>query len=190
MPASAERFLLDRSIAAVAVILFHVAVIAALLYAMAKFNTRKADEHETVISLARIEKPIPVVSHGAARGQSAVTPYNYAVIPPVLREQPNLRGLALALSSCAPEKLGDAPAEVRAACDRIGMVIAANPEAFGVNTDFTNGKRWQRELLIKQTPLLLPCASPYGVDILYTLFCVADVVGNGYDPDKMLHYQK
>jgi hypothetical protein len=194
MPGPAVRSLRDRLPAALLTVLFHVAIIAVLLNAIPKHAARAMRESETIIPLPPLEKSKPAAKSQSARGRSAISPYNYAVIPPFLQEQPNLQGLALALSSCAPENYGNGTDEVRAACKRIGMAVAANPDAFGLKPDYKNGKRWERELLIKQTSLLLPCASPntsaLNIVNLATLLCMSDIVLNGYDPDKMQHYSK
>ena len=190
----AVRGLRDRLPAALLTILFHVAIIAVLLNAIPKPAVRTARQSETIIPLAPLDKSRPLAKPKNARGNAAILPYSFAIIPPFLREQPNLEGLNLALSSCAPENYGNDTDEVRAACKRIGMAVAANPDAFGLKPDYKNGKRWERELLIKQTSLLLPCASPntsaLNIVNLATLLCMSDIVLNGYDPDKMQHYSK
>lgn len=185
----------DRLPGALAAVLFHLALIATLLNAIPKYFVHTATEPETIIPLAPLEtvpprfKPRTVVP--AAPGSTALSRYYYRFIPSPSEELPSLQGLRLALSSCAPENFGNASNEVRAACRRIGMLVVANPEALGLTPDFKFGKRWETELLIKQTPLLLPCASPYGgIDILYTLSCAAGLLENGYHPEDVRHYSK
>lgn len=164
MSKPAVKDLRDRLPAVIVTVLYHIAVVAALLNAIPKYAARIGRESETVIPLTLQEKAPPrakqQAAHRAAPGATALYRYYYPFVPPPTAEQPNLDGLRLALTSCAPEKLGNASDEIRAACRRIGLVVAANPEAFGVNPGFKDRKRWERELLIKQTPLLLPCASP------------------------------
>ena len=183
----------DRLPGALAAVLFHVALIAALLNAIPKYIVRMAPEPEAIILLTELAKKQPPVTHRTAHqsgsDSTTIPRYFYNFDHPFPAEQPNLQGLNLALSSCAPENLGNASDEVRTACRRIGMVVVANPGAFGLAPDYKNGKRWERELRIKQTPLLLPCASPTG-NPFETLFCIVDVLQNGYDPDKMAHYSK
>ncbi len=180
----------DRLPAALAAILCQIAIVAVFLNAIPKFFPRPNWERETIIPLTPERKLPPPTAYRVTSGPTGVSRYFYHFEHPTpLIEAPALEGLNLALSSCAPEKLQMDSDEVRAACGRIGLVVAANPGAFGLAPDYTNGKRWERELLIKQTPLLLPCASPTG-NPFETLFCIANVLQNGYDPDKMPHYSK
>ena len=183
----------ERLPAAAAALLFHALLIAVLLNAIPRYYMRAVPEHETIIPLISPEKKearVKPLSVGpAAPGSVDHFRFNYRFIPAPSEEQPGRQALRLALLSCAPENFDLESDEIRAACGRIGMIIAANPGAFGLAPDYRNGKRWERELLIKQTPLLLPCMSPNG-NVLYTLFCLADVVGNGYNPDKLQHYSK
>ncbi|MDE2134023.1 MAG: hypothetical protein KGM97_05815 [Alphaproteobacteria bacterium] len=184
------RSLRDRLPAALAAVLCQIAIVAVFLNAIPKFFPRTDRERETIIPLTPEPKLPPRAARRATPGPAGVSRTFYHFehpLPPV--EAPALEGLNLALSSCAPEKLEMESNEVRAACRRIGFAVAANPGAVGLTPDYKNGKRWERELLIKQTPLLLPCASPTG-NPFETLFCIADVLQNGYDPDKMPHYSK
>jgi len=185
----------DRLPGVLGAVLFHLALITALLNAIPKYFVRTATEPETIIPLMRLEKTPPRLKPQTAilatPGSAAISRYSYRFVPSPSEELPSLQGLRLALSSCAPENIGNVSDEVRAACRRIGAVVVANPEAFGLTPDFKNGKRWETELLIKKTPLLLPCASPYGgIDILYTLSCAAGLLGNGYHPEDVRHYSK
>ncbi|MGA7676518.1 MAG: hypothetical protein WCA78_15910 [Rhizomicrobium sp.] len=188
------RYTYDRLPAALATILFHVAIVAVLLNTIPKYIVHKAQEPETIVALTPQRSAPLRAKLRAAPGMKALYRYYYNFSPAPSAAQPNLQGLSLALSSCAPENYGNESEEVRAACRRIGMAVAANPEAFGLAPDYKNGKRWERELLIKQTPLLLPCASPNSSALnivnLATLLCMSDIVLNGYDPGKMQHYSK
>ncbi len=190
----------DRSAAAVAVILLHVAAIVALSNAIPKFVTHPSHNVETTIPLAPIPKD-NAQPRRPPRGivHSTVTsPYAYKFNPIPDEAQPNINGLSLALTSCAPEKLGNATAEIRAVCQRLGAAIVADPGALGFKAEFEDGDHWQRELDIKQAPFLLPCASPHppppGMGIvsinLGTLLCIADIIANGYHSEKVEHYTK
>jgi hypothetical protein len=66
---------------------------------------------------------------------------------------------------------------------------SASPRLVGLTTDIKDGKRWQRELIFKQTPLLLPCMTPNGPDLITALICIADVLGNGNHTENMAHYE-
>lgn len=176
---------------------FHVVVVGLLLIAMPKqFAREEEKEQETQITLLPQAEPEQPKEKRKPRsgttGSNAITaPYFdpnrfnsqtlQALAPP--------QRLSFALEACAPEKYDMASDEIRMACARIGSLIARDPGRFGVTTDFKNGQRWERELLINQTPLLLPCMSS-NANVLYTLLCVYDTMMNGYDPDKMQHYSK
>ncbi len=177
--------------AAVATLLFHIAIIIVFLNAIPKYSGRATREIETIIHLTPQPAARPAAHRQAGPSSTALSRYYYRYIPSPLTAPPNVEGLKLAVSSCAPEKMVDETAQVREACRRIGLAVAVDPGAFGVTTDFTDGKRWERELQIKQTPLLLPCASPAGLPLnLGTALCLADMLLNGYDPRKMQHYSK
>jgi hypothetical protein len=191
MPRPAIRSLRDRLPAVLLTILFHVAVIAVLLNAIPKRAARMAREPETIIPLAPLEKSRPPAKPRTSRGNAAISPHNSPIIPPSFREQPNLEGLNLALSSCAPEKLGLLAPEVREKCERIETALFAGQDALPNALRIKSRTRWQTDLQIKQTPLLLPCASPYGcIDVLYTLSCLGDLIENGYHPENVAHYSK
>jgi hypothetical protein len=171
--------------------LFHLAAIFLLLNAIPKQNAPVIPKAEPVVVLLPEMPPAPKAPRRVQHGSNAITPYFNPQLfaPQALQQQPGLQGLGLVLAACAPENYDRASDEVRTACARIGMIVAADQGHFGVTTDFTNTKRWNRELLLKQTPLLLPCMSPRA-NPFEVLFCVADVLMNGYDPDKMPHYEK
>jgi hypothetical protein len=171
--------------------LFHLVAIFLLLQAIPQQSAPAAPKAEPVVVLLPELPAAPKAPRRVQHGSNAITSYFNPQLftPQALQRQPGLQGLGLVLAACAPENYDKASEEVRSACTRIGMIVAADTGHFGVTTDFNNGKRWERELMIKQTPLLLPCMSP-GANVLYTLFCIADVLTDGYDPDKMPHYEK
>ena len=183
--------LLNRVPALSLTVLFHVALIILLLNAIPKQAAPFPIEPETEFVLVPLMEPTPVPKrrrNASGGGSNAITThFNPYTFNPQSLQAP--RGLTLALASCAPENYDRQSEEVRAACSRIQTVLASNYDRFGVKIDFMQGKRWERELLIKQTPLLAPCMSPEA-NVLYTLFCIYDVVMHGYDPDKMQHYSK
>jgi hypothetical protein len=171
--------------------LLHVAFIAILLQAMPKQTA--ADKRETETSISLLPEPEPKAKSlaPAQRGSSVLAPYFNPRLysPEALWQPPGLQRLGLVLAACDPATYDKQPVEVRSACARIGMIVAADPEHFGVKLDYKNGKRWDHELLLKQTPLLLPCMSPTA-NPFEVLFCVANVLMKGYDPDKMPHYER
>jgi hypothetical protein len=174
--------------------LLHAVFIALLLQAMPKLTAPDKRETETSIFLPEPEpEPLPKAESRAPaqHGASVLAPYFNPRLysPDALWQPPGLQRLGLVLAACDPSNYDKQPDEVRSACARIGMIVAADPEHFGVKLDYMNGKRWDHELLIKQTPLLLPCMSPTA-NPFEVLFCVANVLMKGYDPDKMPHYEK
>jgi hypothetical protein len=171
--------------------LLHAVFIAILLQAVPQQTMPAERETETRIFLPEPE-PAPQ-SHSRApaqRGAPAAPYFNPRLYSPeALWQPPGLNRLGLVLAACDPATYDKQPGEVRSACARIGMIVAADPEHFGVKLDYRNGKRWEHELLLKQTPLLLPCMSPTA-NPFEVLFCVANVLMQGYDPDKMPHYER
>jgi hypothetical protein len=173
--------------------LLHVVAITLLLEAMPKQTA--ADKRETETRISLFPEPEPALNAKsrapAQRGSTVLAPYFNPRLfsSDALWRPPGLQRLGLVLTACDPATYDKQPGEVRSACARIGMLVAADPEHFGVKLDYKNGKRWDHELLIKQTPLLLPCLSPTA-NPLEVLLCVANVLTNGYAPDKMPHYEK
>lgn len=190
------KILRDRIPALLATALLHAAVIAALLTATQSRQASEIQPPETVI--AYLPEPVPPATPRVVRrphvahGSNAITQTlpDY-VLPPEWRRQMDGQGLQLALASCAPENLDMQSREIRDVCGRIGALIANDPTIVaGPETGIKNTTRWQHELLVKQTPLLLPCMTPGGPDVLYLLVCVYDVVMHGYKEEKMAHYSK
>jgi hypothetical protein len=100
-----------------------------------------------------------------------------------------LANLNAALNACDISNLANLPQEARVQCRVIHRALYAMRDAMPEEVPVEGEKRWRRELAVKNSALLLPCASPYGVDVLFTLFCLADMVSSHYDPDKMQHYE-
>lgn len=188
------RDLHDRLPAVIATAAFHVAVVAALLNAMASYTTRHRREREVTITLAPEMLPKSQIRHapGATRsGAISHDQYRLYRLPPSLAQRPDLRGLNLALTACAPENWANLSPDIRDECRRIDVALAADPNVLDPKYDVKDPSRWALELAIKQGPLLLPCASPDGLFVdLATLACIADMIENGYHPEKMQHYSK
>jgi hypothetical protein len=188
----------DRIPAFVLVALLHIAAVIAFLHAVIverEPQKSKADEPETLITLAPVPPPRPPVRKRrlpAAGGSNAVTapyfnPYTYNM-PSIPNAAGN--GIALALSACDPGRYDLAPREVRAVCDRIGLAMKNDPGRFGVVGDVSDPQHWQRELARREAPFLAPCMSPGGVDILYTLSCLYENVFIGYKPEHRRRYSQ
>jgi hypothetical protein len=175
------------------VALLHIAAIHMLLTSLTTKIAPAVEETETTISL------LPLPSHELAPkkrdrrpagGTNAITLplFNPDDFRPSMLQPPGSQGLSLALAACAPENYDMASNEVRLACNRIGMIVAYDPGHFGVKPDIAHAGRWQAEMLQRNRPLLAPCMSPSGPNILYTLYCICDQLWNGIDSEKMVHY--
>lgn len=205
----------DRSSALGLVAVLHVLAVFALLNAVIIAPEPRKDrrsESETEILLLR-ETPAPqpperkrrrpTPPRPASGGSNAISapyfnPYAYQA---QAAPQGSADGIALALSACNPGRYDMAAAEVRAACDRIGMLVKNDPGHFGVVSDVVDPKHWQRELARREAPHLLPCmkahAPPPGtmqgsvamVD-LATLLCISRILFVGYDSEKHEHYSQ
>ncbi|MBU6299267.1 MAG: hypothetical protein KGJ79_00005 [Alphaproteobacteria bacterium] len=173
-------------------ILLHVLIVAALLNAIPKYIAQKIQNaNEVFLPVAPEAKTRPPPRHRYIRNPTGAAPsYRRFTLPPEWIQQPNLRGLNLALQSCLPEKLATLGADIRATCERIEAALLSGQDALPNALRIKNSKRWQTELLIKQAPLLIPCASPYGISPLYTLMCISNLIANGYHPEDVEHYVK
>ncbi|HUO98408.1 MAG TPA: hypothetical protein VMU01_07050 [Rhizomicrobium sp.] len=175
--------------------LFHVVLIGFLLQAIPSQERPAAAEHETQVVLVPLPfvEPVRQVPKRKGRrtegGSNAITaPYfnPYAFNPLTL--QAGQQRLSLALASCAPDNWDKEPDEVRAACAKIRTALASRGDEFGVKADFKYGAYWQQELIKRHRPVLAPCMTPGGPDVLFLLYCVYNVVFHGYDGEKMPHY--
>ena len=190
MPRAVVRDYYGHSSAAVAVLLLHIVFIAALLNALKYDQTNQPHERETTLLLIPAE-------HGATRSVRAGANFhapqssNAITLPPL--SFPDISGFGFALNSCAPENLTNLSWEDRLKCERRTPrydATAVNIPVFRIR----DRVRWERELAIKQSPPLAPCASPNNSALnlinLATALCLGDILVNGYDPDKMEHYSK
>jgi len=173
-------------------VLFNVALIALLLNSIPKQTAPVPLEPETqLVWLPQMEPTHPAKRpQRSAGGSNAITTHvnPYQFYPQSLQQLTPQRGLAMALESCAPENYDKQSEEVRAACGRIQTALAYDKEHFGVNIDFRHGRLWQEELIKRNRPVLAPCMTPGGPDVIYLLTCVYQVLFTGYDSDKAPHY--
>lgn len=152
-------------------------------------------EQETQIVLLPALPPPLAVKPKHQRRQipdaGAITPYfNPYTFNSQTLAAPRPQGLAFALSVCDVGNYDMAPDEIRAACDRIGALIKHDPGRFGFTTDVTDPHHWQRELARREAPVLAPCMSPGGVDVLYTLTCIYEEIFTGHREDKRRRYSE
>jgi hypothetical protein len=188
------------------VALLHVAVISLLLRAIPTTNAPARGEAETKVSLLPLLRPAPAPKKQSRRpvaGTNAITPvFDPDTFRPSMLQQPGAQGLSVALSACAPENLSNLSTAMREQCARIDTVLFTGMDSLPNALHIEHERRWRVELLIKQTPLLVPCARPtppsgqmremgavISID-LRTLTCIADMLANGYQPETVAHYSK
>jgi len=173
--------------------LVHVVLIFLLLHAIPTAAPRPSIVPETEVFFIPLPQIMPKKHHATARGNggaNAITTYfnPYTFNPQSLPTAAAQQRLGLALNSCAPENYDRQSPEVRSVCSRIQTALVADPGRFGVAVDFTQGERWERELLKRKTPVLAPCMTPGGPDVIYLLTCVYNAILNGYDSETAPHY--
>jgi hypothetical protein len=170
--------------------LFHVGLIVFLLRAIPTQPPQPLPVPQTELVFIPLPQVAPEKHRGTAPGGNAITPYfnPYTFNPQSLPTEAGQQRLGLALNSCAPENYDRQSPEIRALCSRIQVALAADPGRFGADIDFTQGERWERELLKRKTPVLAPCMTPEGPDVIYLLTCVYNAIFDGYDSEKAPHY--
>lgn len=152
---------------------------------------------ETVVALLHEPPAAPAAPSRAPRRPLAHVP----LLPPVPYFDPQAwqslpapqaaeHVLTIALSACDPGRYDLASLEVRGVCDRIGLALKSDPGHFGVKQDIDDPVHWRRELARREAPVLAPCMSPNGVDVLFTLQCVYETIFFGYDPEKKRRYSE
>ena len=161
------------------------------------FGPPSTEPGETQITLTPAPPPLPPLPKKRLRRAAAgaatsvlspyIDPYTYRS-PQAL--QNGTQGITLALAACDPGRYDMASSEVRAACDRIGMALKSDPGHFGVTADVRDPTHWRRELARREAPVLAPCMSPNGFDVLYTLKCVYETVFIGYDSENRRRYSE
>lgn len=96
--------------------------------------------------------------------------------------------LSFVLSSCDMDHYDMQSFEIRSACDRIGALVKADPGHLGIVSEVKDYRHWQVELARREAPYLAPCMSPAGLDVLYTLNCIYDVIFTGYREEERRRY--
>ncbi|MDE2181630.1 MAG: hypothetical protein KGJ78_01275 [Alphaproteobacteria bacterium] len=191
MPDAAH--LRNRLPAVAATALLHFVIIAALVNAIPKSTRQKAPEpEETFILMPSEPKAPPLPTRRSYSGETGITQTGprYS-LPGWLQNQTDVNGIGLALQSCAPENLGSLDASVRRKCHQLETALLSTRDSLPGAFRIKNSTRWETELLIKQGPLLVPCASPNNpLDVLYTLGCISKLIRNGYHPEDIQHYQR
>ena len=189
----------DRIPALLLVGLLHLMVVYAFLHAIIVEHAPRqvqTQDRETKITLMRdapaLQLQKPKHRQRVASGSTAITlpvfnPYTYNT-PLALQGATN--GVAIALSACDVGRYDMASTEVRTMCNRIGALLKSDPGRFGFTTHVVDPQHWQTELARREAPVLAPCMSPSGVDVLYTLKCVYETVFIGYDSENHRRYSQ
>lgn len=191
MQSSGSSISYDRFVAAVAVILLHFAIVATLLNVVFKRDRLRPGGLETTLLLLPAAQSTRRNAQIAPRRQIQ-RPTSTSAMTLALPSEPNTLGLGQSLFSCLPENLLGLTAEELARCRTTHPAFRYDATAVATaNLPVKERPRWERELAIKQGPLLLPCASPTASPLnIGTALCLGDMLLNGYDPDKMQHYSK
>jgi hypothetical protein len=117
-------------------------------------------------------------------------PPSFTWTPPQASPQSDLAGIGRSLFGCRIENLAGLSADERANCSRAGLGAEPNDAAVAAlaQVALVESAPFERALVRKQQPLLLPCAGGIGIS-LYTVVCLADGVINGFDLDKYPVYE-
>lgn len=199
MSAAVQALEPRRLAGALAVLVLHLLIIAALLSATRWSEPRSDQSKEIILHLIapkRLPEPvkqIPVPRPVTARRSAPAFVPPASFTPPPDTAIPQLDGLNRQLFGCAPNQLAAATAQERAACASASLAPRYDPGA----TDYRdhtgrskNAVQWARDRARKNAPLLLPCMSPQAMGVsLYTLYCLGKAAIEGkYDPRSEAGY--
>lgn len=172
-----------------AVIVLHVFVLA--LWLSHAGIQRVAGPRETILYLRPLPKPAelkPTAQPRAPRPAVRLSPSpdTRAIIVPTFKDNaiPAMPGLGRSLFGCRPENFADLSPEEQAACASAsnGPKPDLTPD-FRDHSDHVPGAAlWARQKARKNGPLLLPCASPSGINPIGTALCLGDAIVNGIKP--------
>jgi len=188
---------------AAGVALLHAIVIAALVKATFVTIPHHLPAREIEIWFIFPPKPQPKTEtepkNKTAKPSGRITPetrivpdYSHIDLSP-LYDSKSQNGLNQSLFGCEPDRIALLSPEDRAKCPSVAAA-SRDRDKDGVDyhdhTDRSKDREhWARGRDRKNMPLLLPCASPYGVGVsLGTLLCLAKGVTEGFDPDNQPGY--
>lgn len=187
---------------AAGVALLHVIVIAVLMKATYVIipNHPAAREIEIWFIFPPKQQP-PARQRGKEeeRSHRQITPeattipdYSHIDLAP-LYDGTKLQGLNQSLFGCEPDQIALLSPEDRAKCPSVAAASRGRDKDAVDYHDHTDRSKdrehWARGRDRKNMPLLLPCASPYGVGVsLGTLLCLAKGATEGFDPDNQPGY--
>ncbi len=188
---------------AAGVALLHVIVIAALVKATYVIIPNHPVAREIEVWFIFPPKPQPKARRQPqkenAKASSRITPetpvipdYAHITLPPSWGEK-NANGLNQSLFGCEPDHIALLSAEDRAKCPSVAAASRDRDKDAVDYHDHTDRSKdrehWARGRDRKNMPLLLPCASPYGIGVsLGTLLCLAKGATEGFDPDNQPGY--
>jgi hypothetical protein len=188
---------------AAGVALLHVIVIAALVKATYVIIPNHPVAREIEVWFIFPPKPQPKArlqlqkenpkASGRITPETPVIPdYAHITLPPSWGEK-NANGLNQSLFGCEPDHIALLSAEDRAKCPSVAAASRDRDKDAVDYHDHTDRSKdrehWARGRDRKNMPLLLPCASPYGIGVsLGTLLCLAKGATEGFDPDNQPGY--
>lgn len=178
-----------------AVIVLHVFVLALWLSHAAVH--RVAMPHETILYLSPLPKPAELKPAAPPRAPHPAVhlsplPDTRAITVPTFKDDaiPAMPGLGRSLFGCRPENFANLSPEEQAAC-----ASASNGPTPNLAPDFRDHSDrvpgavlWARQKARKNAPLLLPCASPNGINPIGTALCLGGALFNGVKPDEQPIY--
>jgi hypothetical protein len=190
---AAKEFDARKFAGAVAAIVLHVAIVAALLQATVGRTPPVQPSKELIAWLSLPSKPqpheAPAVPQPRATAPFRIIPDGRAITLQPAANGTDLKGLHN--FDCTAQNLADLPPEQRAQCKG---VLGPRPEDDSVDFADHTGRshdaaRWARGRDRKNGPLLLPCASPTAAGIgIGTLICLGNGLANGFDLDAQPGY--
>jgi hypothetical protein len=188
---------------AAVVALLHVLVIAGLIQATYVTIPDHPAAREIEIWFIFPPKPQPKAKTGQqpekAKSSRQIAPettvipdYSHITLPPSWGEK-SLNGLNQSLFGCEPDRIALLSPEDRAKCPSVAAASRDRDKDAVDYHDHTDRSKdrvlWARGRARKNLPLLLPCASPYGIGVsIGTLLCLAKGATEGFDPDNQPGY--
>ena len=185
---------LRKAVSASAVVALHVLIIAAFVLAMQNAPAVVRGVHEiTLMLLPIVTKPKPVIKTlnkprppVASSAPPTFTRPAYPTEAPRANSLQSLHGL---LFDCGPDQI--LTPEDRKRCQVIAGAPTPDDTARLRNPRerAKDAAHWARALARKQAPTLLPCASPQGINPVYTAFCLAKAaLDGGFDLNAQPSY--
>jgi hypothetical protein len=178
-----------------AVIVLHIFVLA--LWLSHAGVHRVASPRETILYLPPLPKPAelkPAAQPRAPRPAVHLSPLpdTRAITVPMFKDNaiPATPGLGRSLFGCRPENFANLSPEEQAACASASNGPTPNlAPYFRDHSDRVPGAAlWARQKARKNAPLLLPCASPNGINPIGTALCLGGALINGVKPDEQPIY--